>query len=250
MRHRRSLDGPPSSVCVAVLVAPSGLAEVAGVLRRLPRSPIPVRRAWRAHVHVARHLVVGRRRRRTSSRSLIGLLAGLRYPAAGPARGRAARADHVARPGRGPAGRGAGRRARPRRRRPRCASAAGSPATCTTCWPTAWPACRCSCRRPARSPPASRSPRRGARAAGQGGRAGPGRPDRGPGRGRRAARPGRARAGRAPGPGRAASRATATLHDRRRRPVPVPAEAGHAVYRAVQESLTNAARYAPGAPSR
>jgi signal transduction histidine kinase len=30
-------------------------------------------------------------------------------------------------------------------------------------------------------------------------------------------------------------------------PVPVPAEAGHAVYRAVQEALTNAARYAPGA---
>lgn len=30
-------------------------------------------------------------------------------------------------------------------------------------------------------------------------------------------------------------------------PIPVSAEAGHAVYRAVQEALTNAARYAPGA---
>lgn len=30
--------------------------------------------------------------------------------------------------------------------------------------------------------------------------------------------------------------------------VPISPEAGHAVYRAVQESLTNAARYAPGAP--
>ncbi len=33
-------------------------------------------------------------------------------------------------------------------------------------------------------------------------------------------------------------------------PQPVSAEAGHAVYRAVQESLTNAARYAPGSPVR
>jgi signal transduction histidine kinase len=31
-------------------------------------------------------------------------------------------------------------------------------------------------------------------------------------------------------------------------PQPVAPEAGHAVYRAVQEALTNAARYAPGAP--
>jgi signal transduction histidine kinase len=30
-------------------------------------------------------------------------------------------------------------------------------------------------------------------------------------------------------------------------PVPIAAEPGHAVYRAVQEALTNAARYAPGA---
>jgi signal transduction histidine kinase len=33
-------------------------------------------------------------------------------------------------------------------------------------------------------------------------------------------------------------------------PADVPAETGHALYRAVQESLTNAARYAPGSPVR
>ena len=41
----------------------------------------------------------------------------------------------------------------------------------------------------------------------------------------------------------------ATLDARRRRPVEVDPDAGHAVYRAVQEALTNAARYAPGSPT-